>query len=70
MAYGSSQARGGIGAAAVAYTTAIAMLVLSHTERRQDLTHVLMDASRICHTRTTMGTLNLCHLAYLASSRQ
>ena len=63
-AYGGSQARGPIGAAAAAYARAIATPDLSHvcdlhhsTHQRQipdplnearDQTHILMDTSRIC----------------------
>ena len=71
-AYGSSQARGQIGAVAAAYTTATAtrdpscVCDLHHSSRQcqilnplseaRDQTHILMDTGRICFYCSTMGT--------------
>ena len=70
-AYASSEARGRIGATAVAYTTATTTQDLSHVcdlhhslHQRQifnllsearDQTRILMDTSRVCYHWATMG---------------
>ena len=69
VAFGSSHARGPIGAAAASYTTATAKQDLSHIcelhhnsqifntmSKAMDWTWVLMDTSRFCYCHTTAGT--------------
>ena len=60
MAYGSSQARGWIGAVAASlHQSSWQHPVLNPTSKAKDWTWALMDASKICFCWATMGTPSL-----------
>ena len=64
-AYGGSQARGGIGAIPLAYTTATATLDLNPLSEVRDRTLILMDPSQDRFPCATPGTPKMAKIIFI-----